>query len=146
MYSVKFTNSQRIRIVGDLEGKKTCFHYNGSSVVDYVIGSKSIPRNVRYLIVYPLMPYLSDHCHLSFAIKANFFNRDSFETSAELILTEYSRLFWNIKSKDRLKDGLKSQTVQSRLEAAVKHDSIDTASLMEVLKEAGLKERGSKIQ
>ena len=38
-------------IVGDQEGKKTCFYYNGSSVVDYVIGSKSILRNVRYLIV-----------------------------------------------------------------------------------------------
>ena len=98
------------------------------------------------------MPHLSDHCHLSFAIKANFVNRDSFETSAELILTEYNRLFWNIKSKDRLKDGLKSQTVQSRLEAAVKHDSIDTASelisetLVEACKEAGLKARGNKIK
>ena len=39
------------RIVGDLEDKKTCFHCNGSSVVDYVMGSKSILRNVRYLIV-----------------------------------------------------------------------------------------------
>ena len=72
--------------------------------------------------------------------------------SAELILTECNRLFWNIKSKDRLKDGLKSQTVQSRLEAAVKHDSIDTASelssetLVEACKEAGLKARGSKIK
>ena len=98
------------------------------------------------------MPHLSDHCHLSFAIKANFVIRDSFETSAELILTEYNRLFWNIKSKDRLKDGLKSQTVQSRLEAAVKHDSIDTASELisetwvEACKEAGLKARGSKIK
>ena len=98
------------------------------------------------------MPHLSDHCHLSFAIKANFVNRDSFETSAELILTEYNRLFWNIKAKDRLKDGLKLQTVQSRLEAAVKHDSIDTASelssetLIEACKEAGLKARGSKIK
>ena len=41
--------------------------------------------------------------------------------------------------------GLKSQTVQSRLEAAVKQDSIDTASklisetLVEACKEAGLK-------
>ena len=67
-------------------------------------------------------------------------------------MTEYNRLFWNIKSKDRLKDGLKSQTVQSRLEAAVKHDSIDTASelisetLVEACKEAGLKARGSKIK
>ena len=58
------------RIVGDLEGKKTCFHYNGSSVVDYVIGSKAILQNVRYLIVNPLMPHLSDHCHVTYAIKA----------------------------------------------------------------------------
>ena len=98
------------------------------------------------------MPHLSDHCHLSFAIKANILNRDHLETSAELTLTEYNRLFWNIKSKDRLKDGLKSQTVQSRLEAAVKHDSIDIASelisetLVEACKEAGLKARSSKIK
>ena len=39
------------RIVGDLEGKKTCFHDNGSSVVDHLLSSKSILRNVRYLIV-----------------------------------------------------------------------------------------------
>ena len=110
------------RTVGDLEGKNTCFHYNGSSVVDYVIGSKIILRNVQYVIVNSLMSLFSDHCHLSLAIKANFVNQDSFETSAELILTEYNRLFW----KDKLKDGLKSQTVQSRLEAAVKHGSIDT--------------------
>ena len=83
---------------------------------------------MQHLIVNPLMPHLSDHCHLSFAIKANFVNRDSLETSAELIVTEYNRLFWNIKSKDRLKDGLKSQTVQSRLKAAVTHDNIDTVS------------------
>ena len=74
------------------------------------------------------------------------------KTSAELILTEYNKLFWNIKSKDRLKDGRKSQTVQSRLDAAVKHYSIDTASelisenLVEACKEAGLKARGSKIK
>ena len=140
------------RIVGDLESKKTCFHYNGSSVVDDVIGSKSILRNVWYLIVNSLMLHLSDHCHISFAIKGNFVNWDSFETSAELILIEYNRLFWNIKSKDRLKDGLKSQTVQSRLEAAVKHDSIDTVSellsetLVEACKEAGLKARSGKIK
>lgn len=71
---------------------------------------------------------------------------------AELILTEYNRLFWNIKSQDRLKDGLKSQAVQSRLEEAVKHDSIDSASelisetLVEACKEAGMKARGSKIK
>ena len=70
------------------------------------------------------MPHLSDHCHLSFAIKANFVHRDSFETSAELILTEYNRLFWNIKS---ISTDLRmvSNHKQSRLEAAVKQESID---------------------
>ena len=105
-----------------------------------------------YLIVNPLIPHLLDHCHLSFAIKANFINRYSLETSAELILTEYNRLFWNIKCKDRLKDGLKSQTVQFRLEAGVKHDSIDIVSelisetLVEACKEARLKARSHKIK
>ena len=89
-------------IVGDQEGKKTCFYYNGSSVVDYVIGSESILRNLRYLIVNPLMPHLSNHCHLSFAIKANFVNRDSFETSADFTLTKNNRFFsWNMVSNHK---------------------------------------------
>ena len=89
-------------IVGDLERKKTCFHYNGRSVVDYVIGSKSNLWNVPYLIVNPLMPNLSNHCHLSFAIKANFVNRDSFETSADFTLTKNNRFFsWNMVSNHK---------------------------------------------
>ena len=60
------------------------------------------------------MPHLSDHCHRSFVIKANFIDRDSLETSTELTLTEYNRLFWTVKSNDRLKGGVKSQIVQSR--------------------------------
>lgn len=51
------------RIVGDLDGKKTCFYYNGSSVVDHVIASINILRNVQCLIINPLKPHLSDHCH-----------------------------------------------------------------------------------
>ena len=30
------------RIVGDLDGKKTCSHYNGRRVVDYLIAYKNI--------------------------------------------------------------------------------------------------------
>ena len=105
---------------------------------------KILLLNINATFIGSLSPIIRD--------KANFVNRDFFETSAELILAEYNRLFWNIKSEDRLKDGLKSQTVQSRLEAAVKHDSIDTASELisetwvEACKEAGLKARGSKIK
>ena len=56
-------------VVGDLTGKKkTCFKYNGSSVVDYVIISSRILNYVNYFIVNDLEPHLSDHCCLSFAL------------------------------------------------------------------------------
>ena len=67
---------------------------------------KILLLNINPTFIGSLSPIIRD--------KANFVNRDFFETSAELILAEYNRLFWNIKSEDRLKDGLKSQTVQSR--------------------------------
>ena len=56
------------RVVGDVTGKKTCFKYNGSSVVDYVIISSRIVRYVNYFIVNGLEPHLSDHYSLSFAL------------------------------------------------------------------------------
>ena len=59
------------RVVGDLTGKKTCFKYNGSSVVDYVIISSGILNYVNYFIVNALEPHLSDHCSLSFALMLN---------------------------------------------------------------------------
>ena len=80
------------RIVGDLGGKKTCFYYNGSSVIDYVIAYKNILRNVQYLIVNPLKPHLSDHCHISYAIKANPARSDSTGLSSSCKLTEHNRL------------------------------------------------------
>ena len=106
------------RIVGDLEGKKTCFHYNGSSVVDYVIGSKAILQNVRYLIVNPLMPHLSDHCHVTYAIKAILAGSPvSSSCSNGCNLSEHNRLLWDTKLKNKLKECLESQIVQSKLQA-----------------------------
>ena len=87
---------------------------------------------MQYVIVNSLMPHLSEHCHLSFAIKANFVSQDSFETSAELILTEYKRLFWNIKSKERLKDGLKITNGSIQVRSSCKTDMI--ASILDILR------------
>ena len=36
-------------VVGDLTGKKTCFKYNGSSVVDHVIISSSIEFSIMLI-------------------------------------------------------------------------------------------------
>ena len=140
------------RIVGDLDGKKTCFHYNGSSVVDYVIASKNILRNVQYLIVNPLKPHLSDHCHISYAIKANPARSDSIGSSSSCNLTEHNRLCWNINLKDKLERTLESQEFQSKLEEASLHDNVNIATelvsqtLVAACKIAGLKSQKQKKQ
>lgn len=97
-------------IVGDLDGKKTCFRYNGSSVVNYVIAFKNIPRNLYYLIVNPLEPLPSDHWngHISCAIRANLARSGTIGSSASCNLTEHNRLWWNIELKDKLKRSLES--------------------------------------
>ena len=71
-------------------------------IVDNVIVSKNIQRNVQCLIVNPLKPDLSDHCHISYAIKANPTRLDSIGSSSSCKLTEHNRLWWNIKLKDKL--------------------------------------------
>ena len=141
-------------IVGDLEGKKTCFHYNGSSVLDYVTGSKAILQNVRYLIVNPLMPHLSDHCHVTYAIKAILAGSPvSSSCSNGCTLSEHNRLLWDTKLKSKLKECLDSQIVQSKLQAAFKHDhDVDIAAklfsetLVEACKKAGLRVQRNKTK
>ena len=97
-------------IVGDLDGKKTCFRYNGSSVVNYIIAFKNILRNLYYLIVNPLEPLPSDHWngHISCAIRANLARSGTIGSSASCNLTEHNRLRWNIELKDKLKRSLES--------------------------------------
>ena len=61
------------RTVGDLNGKFTCFQYNGNSVVDYCIISNSFSNNILYFMIHDHVPILSDHAKLTCQIKANFY-------------------------------------------------------------------------
>ena len=62
---------QNGRVIGDSTGKKTCFQYNGSSLVDYVISDIDNFRNVQFLSINPLQPDISDHCRISYGLKIN---------------------------------------------------------------------------
>ena len=52
---------QNGRTLGDLQGKFTCFQPQGCSVVDYVICSQELTREIKYMKVKDLMQQ-SDHC------------------------------------------------------------------------------------
>ena len=50
------------RKTGDPFGKYTCFNWNGSSVVDYLLTSDSIFNQISSFKVGEFTPWLSDHC------------------------------------------------------------------------------------
>ena len=56
---------------GDIFGKFTSFHWNGSSVVDYVITSMASFDRIRSMEVDNFYPWLSDHCALKYTLSLN---------------------------------------------------------------------------
>ncbi len=50
------------RKTGDPFGNYTCFKWNGSSVVDYLVSSSPIFKSIPLFKVGDFMPWLSDHC------------------------------------------------------------------------------------
>lgn len=61
------------RSLGDLFGKFTCQTPNGASVVDYVISSEELLKDVIYFHVHPFLPLFSDcRSKVSVTLKATF--------------------------------------------------------------------------
>ncbi|MEW8547303.1 MAG: hypothetical protein AB2693_27665, partial [Candidatus Thiodiazotropha sp.] len=73
--------SGRLRILngrstGDSYGKFTCQKPTGASVVDYVILSEELIKEIIYFHVHPFKPMFSDcHSKISFNLKASYINR-----------------------------------------------------------------------
>ena len=55
------------RKIGDIEGRYTCQHYNGSSVVDYCAVSRLLYKQVLYFKVLKLS-HISDHCPIKMCL------------------------------------------------------------------------------
>ena len=75
------------------------------------------------------MPHLSDHCHVTYAIKTILAGSQvSSSCSNGCTLSEHNRLLWDTKLKNKLKECLESQIVQSKLQASLRNDNDDTAA------------------
>ena len=60
------------RFLGDLNGKLTCFKWNGSSTVDYGIVHKDLLNKIEFFKVSELVGNISDHCPISFGFKCSY--------------------------------------------------------------------------
>ena len=95
------------------------------------------------------MPHLSDHCYVTYAIAGS---PVSSSCSNGCTLSEHNRLLWDTKLKSKLKECLESQIVQSKRQAALRNDNIDTAAelcsetLVEACKKAGLRVQRNKTK
>ena len=139
-------NNMRIangRTVGDLFGKKTCFQYNGSSLVDYVICSSKFLSKMKFLKIHDLQPHISDHCSISFDISAETLKRSQLTPTTQQYT--HQRLLFQDKNKHKINEIINSEEYQTKLNN-VFEDSKDheltgnfTKLLIEISDKAGMK-------
>ena len=103
------------RTSGDIFGKKTCFQYNGSSLVDYVIYNKHLLKLIEFLKVFPLLPYLSDHCQISYNIKIKRKLTLENQNAEDNRHQSHVRLVFHDKTKDHIPTILNSLLYQDKM-------------------------------
>ena len=111
--------SSRMRILngrttGDLLGKCTCQKPNSSSVVDYVISSEELLKDVIYFHVHEFKPLFSDcHCKISFSIKASF-QQNTYLRNNEKMPKQFK---WNKYSAEKFKRALNNQDIVFKIKS-----------------------------
>ena len=102
------------RKTGDPFGKSTSYQWNGKAVVDYVVSSFELFRNITFFKVGKYFPFVSDHCPLFFEVHSKCHPKEKHEDN----LKESPHIFY-LKSQDKKKliQILKSPEVADRLTA-----------------------------
>ena len=101
------------RSTGDFLGKCTCQKPNGSSVVDYVISSVELLKDVIYFHVHQFKPlYLDCHSKISFSLKASF-QPKTFSKTDEKMPHQFK---WSkYSTKKKIKRALRNQEIVSQI-------------------------------
>ena len=72
-YQLRILNGMTL---GDLNGKLTCFKWNGSSTVGYGIVHKDLRNKIECFKVSELVGHISDHCSIYFGFKCSYKTTD----------------------------------------------------------------------
>ena len=121
------------RIVGDCKGKKTCFQHGGSSLVDYVITNQNFLKNVRYFKIEDLKPHISDHCQLTYGIKAKL--PPYKETVQNCIAQKYKKLNANENAKTQIPRLLSDKYAAKLVDSLDGVDLNDNTNINKAVKE-----------
>ena len=118
------------RSTGDFLGKCTCQKPNDSNVVDYVISSEELLKDVIYFHVHQFKPLYSDcHSKISFSLKALFQPKTFLKTDEKMP----SQFKWSKSSTEKFKRALRNQEIVSQISSFLStqfdtdDDGIDSA-------------------
>ena len=101
------------RILGDSFGKFTCQKPTGASVVDYMIASEELLKNIIYFHVHPFQPIFSDcHSKISVCIKASVKHNKCVQNESKRMPDSYK---WNKYSSQRFRQSLEGTEMQNKI-------------------------------
>ena len=105
------------RTLGDLTGQFTCHTHRGSSIVDYILASRSLSNYVHSMIVHELGIF-SDHCILEAKLKlGSCLNFDDNDCLCDNKVKDFApdNFIWYERSKDKFQEAFSSHLIQTKL-------------------------------
>lgn len=101
------------RILGDSFGKFTCQKPTGASVVDYMVASDELLKDINYFHVHPFMPLFSDcHSKISVSIKSSVINKQSLNNKNEKMPDSFK---WNKYSSAKFKKAIEDKEITNKI-------------------------------
>ena len=116
------------RKIGDLFGKFTSHQWNGSSVVDYAITSNEFSKNVLEFAVGEFVPWISDHCPIHTKFNLDWIGAGR-KTTTNKLTDIPPQFIWDIISKERYTENLKSNDIGERINLLVNSDNINSIDI-----------------
>jgi exonuclease III len=105
------------RSTGDTCGKFTCHNTLGSSVVDYVIVSEALVKDMLYFHVHNYNATFSDHCKLSYQLNTTFIEQDTGHDNDPIKLIPLTDNYkWNNHSQESFTKAFENTHVLTKIQ------------------------------
>ena len=122
------------RMLGDSFGKFTCQKPTGASVVDYMIASEELLKDIIYFHVHPFQPIFSDcHSKISVCIKASVKQSQCLQNKNERMPDSFK---WNKYSSQRFRKALEDKEIHNKINLFMERnfncDEIDVENACEL--------------
>ena len=111
-YQLRILNG---RTLGDLNGKLTCFKWNGCSAVDYGIVHRDLWNRIEFFKVRELVGHISDHCPISCGFRCSYKVTD-FVNDMHPLKPNFK---WDDQSDFIYKSALRSDALGNQIESVL---------------------------